>query len=472
MSRALKLSMTVFVLLFLCVCSSLPQANPSAKNQSTARQNEALPSVDEIAERCAKGSGGKEAWAKLSSLVTVGTLEFPTMGITGKIEITAKAPNKFHHVITVADGQFVQKQAFDGRVGWKSDPQTGLKQLEGAELEQAKLEGIFDTEVRLKEVYPDMEVTGRTKVGDRDAYTVLTHEPGGKTVTFYFDAQTGLRIAQDSEGPDEKGQMGKTSVFFEDYRTVGGVQIPFRIRVTSPSVSFVANVQEVKYNVPVDDFLFAMPAAGNSSAESKPNSDSAELDTGTFTKDVYINRFLGIRYQAPAGWSPHGEETKKEIMAVGKSLVDQKTPGGKVIADRAEEHTHQLLTLFQYPLGTPGVENQLVQILGEDIRFAPGIKSGKEYLQNVQQVLKTMKTVPEFDKEPREVTYGGRIMHRMDIATKMPTKTIYQSMVAVVLKGYAVSFAFTSFSPEGRENLLKTLDTLRIGNAEENAKPH
>jgi hypothetical protein len=338
------------------------------------------------------------------------------------------------------------------------------------------LEGIFDTEVRLKEVYPDMKVTGRIKVGDRNAYTVQTHGPGGKINTLYFDAETGLRIAEDSEGPDENGKTEKSSVLFEDYRAVSGIQIPFRMRITSPSVSLVVQIQEVKHNVPVDESIFAIPSenppAISTPEKNKSQGDDGIFDPGTFSQDVYVNYFFGIRYQAPAGWTAHGEETKKEIMAVGKSLVDQNTTSGKVVVARSDERTHQLLTLFQYPLGTPGVENQLVQIMAEDVRFAPGIRSGREYLLNVGRVLKLMKTAPEFDEEPKEVTYGGKNMYRMDITTKAPSRTICQSMIATVLKGFAVSFAFTSYSVEGRDKLVKTIESLRFDDAEEATKPH
>ncbi len=465
MSPRWKLLPATAALLFMYVNSASPQANPAPK--SAASKDSVLPSVDELVEKCAKGSGGKEAWAKLSTLVLTGTMEIPSVGMTGKVELFAKAPNKSFHIFSLADGKFVQKQGFDGRVGWKSDPQAGLKRLEGAELEDARLEGIFDTDVRLKEVYPDMKVTGRAKVGDRDAYTVLTHGPGGKTVTFYFDAQTWLRIAEDSEGPDENGKVEKTKVVNEDFRAVGGVQIPFRVRVTSPSIGFVITIQEVKHNVPVDDAIFAMPADGspsksNAAGESKSQDDSTAFDPGTFSHDVYTNHFWGFRYEAPHGWTAHGDETKKEIMAVGKSLVDQKTLTGKVAVNRSDERTRQLLTLFQYPLGTPEVENQLVQILAEDVRFAPGIRSGRDYLLNAQRVLKTMKTNPEFDEEPKEVTYGGQTMYRMNITTKLPTKIIYQSMIATMSKGYGLTFAFMSFSPEGRDKLVKTLDSLRF----------
>src|SRR6476660_2898529 len=198
MNRRRSLFAVPSVVLALSVASAFPQ---SAAPPKAAAKEEALPSVDELAAKCAKASGGREAWAKRSTQVLDGTIELTAYGLTGKVKFIAKVPNKMLHVVTLADGQFEQKQGFDGRVAWKSDTQTGLKKLEGAELEQARMEAIFDSDVRLKEVFPDMKVTGRAKVGDRDTYTVLAHEPGGKADIFYFDAQTGQRIAVDSEGP-------------------------------------------------------------------------------------------------------------------------------------------------------------------------------------------------------------------------------------------------------------------------------
>jgi hypothetical protein len=238
---------------------AFPQA-PTPNNTTAPAKEEPLPSVDQIVEKCAKASGGKEAWAKLSTLVMTGTMDLPTFGMTGKVEIYTKAPNKSLRIVNLNEGQFVQKEAFDGKTGWKSDPQSGLKELTDAELEEAKVESVFDTEVRLKEIYPDMKVTGRAKVGDRDAYTVLAHA-GKNTLTFYFDAQTGMRIAEDSEGPDETGNVQKMSLTFEDYRAVGGVPVPHRIRGTSPVITFVMQIQEAQFNLPVDDAKFAMPPA-------------------------------------------------------------------------------------------------------------------------------------------------------------------------------------------------------------------
>jgi len=259
MKRTIEILATIVVSLFAHAAPCLSQTQNEPK--SAPAKTEALPTADEIAARCAKGSGGKEAWAKLSTLVMKGTMEIPAANLTGTVEIYTKAPNKTLRIISLANGQFVQKEAFDGQGGWKSDPQSGLKRLEGAELEEAKTDSAFDTDVRMKELYPDMKVTGRTKVGDRDAFIVLTHRPGGKAVTLYFDAQNGVRIAEDSEAPDENGKMQKISTFFEDYRTLGGVQVPYRVRGEAPTFTFVIRIQEAQFNVPVENAMFAMPEA-------------------------------------------------------------------------------------------------------------------------------------------------------------------------------------------------------------------
>ena len=251
-----------------------PQASPPAATTAPtpaatpaptpAKKDEALPTVDQLVEKCAKANGGKEAWAKLSTLVMTGTMDLPTYSMSGKIEVYAKAPNKILRIVDINEGQYVQKTAFDGKAGWKSDPQVGLKQLTGPELEEAKAESAFDSEVRLKEIYPDMKVTGRTKLGDRDAYTVLAHE-GRKTLTFYFDTQSGLRIGEDSEGPDDSGTVQKIQLTFDDYKPVAGtgVQIPHKIRGTSPVVTFEMLIKDAQFNVPVDEAKFAMPPAGS-----------------------------------------------------------------------------------------------------------------------------------------------------------------------------------------------------------------
>jgi len=76
-----------------------------------------------------------------------------------------------------------------------------------------------------------------------------------------MDAQTGQRIAIDSEEIDETGKVVKASIFLEDFRAIDGIEVPFRLRITSPAINLVINLQEVHHNIPVNDSIFALPSS-------------------------------------------------------------------------------------------------------------------------------------------------------------------------------------------------------------------
>ena len=451
------------VTLILWICSSIvPSTFGGSPTQSSHRD---LPTIDEIAEKCANASGGREAWAKLSSQVLTATIELLSPQMTGKAEIFSKVPNKSFHVFSLADGQFQEKQGFDGKVGWKSDSQNGLRLLQGAELEDARLEAVFDTDVRLKEIYPDMKVLGLSNIEGRDAYAVLTHEPGNKAVTFYFDVKTGLRIGEDSESPDANGKVEKTHYLFEDYRTSDGIQIPFKIRITSPSVSLNINVQEVRHNVPIDDSLFAAPSAEHAkSASDATGNESSDnvVDEGEVHDNVYTNQFYGMTYEFPQGWVVHGEETKKRVLELGKNIVAGTDPVKKSSVEVAEKHTKMLLSVFQYPLGTPVDYNPMIQILSEDVAFAPGIRTGKDYEQNIIKVLQSSNLHMEIEGDPIERHLGQQQFFYLHIILHVRDKSIYEGLWGTVIKRHALGFILAAGSPESRDFLEKSLNTVHF----------
>src|SRR5882762_11500912 len=94
MSRKRNFLAVASVFMFFCVAPAFPQGAPPPKAEA---KEEPLPSVDELAVKCAKASGGKEAWARLSTQVLDGTIELPAFGLTGRIKFIAKAPNKMLH---------------------------------------------------------------------------------------------------------------------------------------------------------------------------------------------------------------------------------------------------------------------------------------------------------------------------------------------------------------------------------------
>ena len=49
--------------------------------------------------------------------------------------------------------------------------------------------------------------------------------------------------------------------YFEDYREVDGIRLPFTVRVVSPTGTYSLRFSKVQHNIPIDDAKFSKPTA-------------------------------------------------------------------------------------------------------------------------------------------------------------------------------------------------------------------
>src|SRR5215471_5741870 len=224
-----------------------------------AKAGGALPAVDQILDKYVQAIGGKAAVQRVTSIVMKGTFEAPAFGASGTVERYSKAPNKLAIVVEVGGFGTVQS-VFNGTAGWSQDPQNGMRELAGKELAQTKLEADIYRDIKLKELYPKMVVTGKDKVADRDAYVIEATSADGISAKMYFDAQSSLLVRTDQTAYNA-GEELPTQTFFEDYKEVDGLKVPTTIRQTNPNISFTMKFTDLKSNVPVEDSKFTKPAS-------------------------------------------------------------------------------------------------------------------------------------------------------------------------------------------------------------------
>ena len=202
-----------------------------------------LPTVDQILNHYLEATGGRAAFEKLTSRVSKGTVELPGTGLNARIEMYEEAPNKSSSLIDI-DGLGTTQSTFDGITSWVQDPMQGYVKVEGAELQKREYD--FRREQRLKELYPDLVVVGKEKVGERDAYVLQSpsaQRPGA--ARWFFDAESGLLLRENN-------------LYYEDYRAVDGVKLPFTLRDDSGrGFGAVIHLDEIKHNVAIDQSKFA-----------------------------------------------------------------------------------------------------------------------------------------------------------------------------------------------------------------------
>lgn len=235
-----------------------PQPKPEPKATETAA-TEPLPTIDQIVDKLIEAEGGRAALEKISSRQLSGTFEIPAMSASGTIKGFAKAPNKMLMIIDVP-GFGVIQSGFDGTAAWAQDPMGGMRDITGAELASTKRDAEFHQSLRLKETFKTLTVKGKEMVGEKTAYLVEATPPEGKVEKMYFDAVTGLLLRHDAERESPQG-VAKVESYFDDYKDVDGVKVPFTLKRVLPAFALTVKFDEIKNNVEIDNAKFAKPAA-------------------------------------------------------------------------------------------------------------------------------------------------------------------------------------------------------------------
>ncbi|HKR15483.1 MAG TPA: hypothetical protein VJT15_25675 [Pyrinomonadaceae bacterium] len=181
-------------------------------------------------------------------------------------------------------------------------------------------------------------------------------------------------------------------------------------------------------------------------------------DGGFNTQDgMYVNPRLGFTFNYPKDWVVHGTATNERIRELGREKAVESGVGPSV--DAALKDTHQLLTVFRHPVGTPGVGfNSAILVIAEKVAHAPGIITGKDYLLNIRELmLKTGSKV--LLKEPKEHHFAEKKFFRDDYALEQNGGHLVQAYFATVIKDYALVFVFMGEDQKSVDEMTKAMET-------------
>lgn len=227
----------------------------------------AAQTVDEVIEKHLAAIGGRAALAKLQSRQMVGTitLSLPTGGeVTGSVEALNAVPNKARTLIkldltALGAGPMQIDQRFDGTSGYVLDSMQGDRPITGSQLDNMKSAAFPSPFLDYQQRGASVELKGKTKVGERDAYELAVKPASGSATRQFVDAETylPLRMVVGVEVPG-MGVLDQTTDF-ADQRDVDGVKIPFLLKSSSAAQSFTIVITKVDHNVTVDEKLFVKP---------------------------------------------------------------------------------------------------------------------------------------------------------------------------------------------------------------------
>ena len=216
-----------------------------------------IPTVDLMQEQYIQAVGGEAALKKLTTRITKGSFNqiLGQSNLSLTFETYQKAPNK---IVYINSGG--TQQGFNGENGWVKNNRSGLRKVTGEQLALMKRQSDFNGLTKFRELYAKISFLRKDKVNGRDVYVFDAAPPEGKSDTLYFDAETALLLRLDAYEEAFVGRPEPTESYYEDYREVDGVKLPFTQRQVGSNYTITIKIYEVKHNIPIDDAKFDGPS--------------------------------------------------------------------------------------------------------------------------------------------------------------------------------------------------------------------
>jgi outer membrane lipoprotein-sorting protein len=213
--------------------------------------------VQQILEKMIEVQGGKKAIEGIKDMTLSGTIEIAMQGLSGPITVYKKEPDKRRVDVEVMGMVFIQ--AYDGKTGWGTNPQTGgIEEMSGEQLADIKRESMPVVSILDPQKYGIIfTYKGKEKIEGKEYFVMDQAYPDGFKATLYLDPQTYLIFKTKVKTTGPMGGEVEMEQFQSDYRKENGLLMAHSI-VTYASGEEVQKitVEEVSFNTGLEDSLF------------------------------------------------------------------------------------------------------------------------------------------------------------------------------------------------------------------------
>ncbi len=229
-----------------------------------------LPSAEEVIDKSIEAMGGRAAFEAIKNRVTQGTLNIPSMGITGKI-LAYSAPPNLSYTRMEAEGLGVVESGTDGEIVWEKSAMAGARVKEGPERASSLRDSKFNSALVWKELYATAVCDTIEMIEERPCYRIVMtpHEGEGAPEMHFYDQETHLLAKITMVAQTEMGDIPIESTI-SDYRVVDGIKIAHktvqvvmsiqRMEMTLDSIEHGAEIPADQFKVPEDIMALATKA--------------------------------------------------------------------------------------------------------------------------------------------------------------------------------------------------------------------
>ncbi|MFC5410045.1 M16 family metallopeptidase [Larkinella bovis] len=208
--------------------------------------------ADQVVAKYLTAVGGKDAIAKINDITQKMTTE--VQGTKVEVESKQKGLTKFSLAVT-AMGQVVQKVTSDGeKVKMEGGGQS--KSLINDEAKVEILKNAAFPELLFSTLGVKTALAGTEKINGKDAYKIDA-SIGSKTITIFYDVETGLKTQYTSIEQGPQGEMA-VNTGLSNYKEVNGVKFPYTLSQNFGPMVMKMETQSLVVNTGLDDQQFTV----------------------------------------------------------------------------------------------------------------------------------------------------------------------------------------------------------------------
>jgi hypothetical protein len=175
-------------------------------------------------------------------------------------------------------------------------------------------------------------------------------------------------------------------------------------------------------------------------------------DLGEASDGAYRNRFFGFTLKLPYGWVDRTSDLRQQDADAPPTDTSKSTV---------------LLATFQRPPDAAGdTVNSAIVIAAESLASYPGLKDPSQYFGPIGEIAKANDMTAI--NQPYDFPIDGMPIVRQDFSKKLHGVTMFQSSMAMLQKGYALSFTFIAGN---QDDITQNLDDLRFGRVKAAKQP-
>lgn len=186
------------------------------------------------------------------------------------------------------------------------------------------------------------------------------------------------------------------------------------------------------------------------------------VDSGSLFEGTYSNDYFGFTLIVPDSWYALDKEGMHEVTQQGTRMVTANNRNLKAAVKAGEKNSFNLLMAYQHPPGTSVTFNPSIGCVAEKVSHLPGIKRGRDYLQNIKKFMAMSRVKMDFSEDIEPVNLGGVEFDFLYGEANMGLLTVSQEYYASVRKGYALSFVISYVNDHQYSRLQDAIDSIRF----------